>query len=53
MRFLKEETAVTLVDRERAEDLLSAFMFNERRNEKKEYIAIRVRYVLQMTEQKI
>jgi hypothetical protein len=50
MRFLYEQTAV---DRERAEDLLSAFGFNKRRKEEKEYIAIRVRYVLQMTEQKI
>jgi hypothetical protein len=47
-----EETAVTLVGRERAEDLLSAFKFNKRRNEKEEYIAIRAHFVLQMTEQK-
>jgi len=50
MRFLREETAVTLTDRERAEDLLSAFKFNKRRSKEKEYIAIRVGYVLQMTE---
>jgi hypothetical protein len=50
MRFLLEETAVTLVDRERAANMLSAFKFNNRRNEEKEYIAIGVHYVLQMTE---
>ena len=38
------------MDRKRAEDLLSAFKFNKRRNEEKQYIAIRVHYVLQLTE---
>jgi hypothetical protein len=52
MRFVSEETAVTLVDRERAADLLSAFKFNKRRNEEKEYLAIGVHYILQLTEKR-